>query len=206
MAGQDGWPADGGRPHGAGRDEWAHEGRSADEQWAAGGGWPPGAGMPADEGWPADDGFDDDDDMAPYPLTYERDDFDAADSQPAAPPRAALGTVAACGLSRPDSADADPRHGLTDGDRQSRRGRHAGARPPGADAATAGRRPSWTGQDPGLPGEDPADWAAGGTRRGGRRWLIPAGIVVAGAAVGATAVLLTGGHPGARAARAPAAS
>ena len=37
--------------------------------------------------------------------------------------------------------------------------------------------------------------SGGGGRRRGRRWLIPAGIVVAGAAVGATAVLLTSGHP-----------
>src|ERR1700722_2936966 len=85
----DGRTADGGRPA---PDGWAHEGRSADEQWAAGGGWPPGAGMPADGGWPAHDGFDDgfvdDDDMAPYPLTYERDDFDAVDSRPADSSRA----------------------------------------------------------------------------------------------------------------------
>ena len=42
---------------------------------------------------------------------------------------------------------------------------------------------------------DSGGGARRGASRGGRRWLIPAGIVVAGAAVGATAVLLTSGHP-----------
>jgi hypothetical protein len=41
---------------------------------------------------------------------------------------------------------------------------------------------------------DPAD-AGGGRAPGGRRWLIPAGIVAVAAALGGAAVLLTGGHP-----------
>jgi hypothetical protein len=49
-----------------------------------------------------------------------------------------------------------------------------------------------------LRDEDPADWADGATRRGARRWLLPAVVMVAGAAVGAAAVLLTSGHPGTR--------
>ncbi len=48
--------------------------------------------------------------------------------------------------------------------------------------------------------EEWADWDLEGPGRvhgrGGRRWLIPAGIAVAAAAVGAGAVLLTGSHPG----------
>jgi hypothetical protein len=66
--------------------------------------------------------------------------------------------------------------------------------PPVSEAAPAG----WTGPDSGLPEEDLAGWADGATRRGGRRWLLPAGVAVAGAVVGAAAVLLTGGHPAAQ--------
>ena len=50
--------------------------------------------------------------------------------------------------------------------------------------------PSWLTDRQGT--EDPAN-AGGGRPRGGRRWLIPAGIVAA-AALGGAAVLMTGGH------------
>jgi hypothetical protein len=55
-----------------------------------------------------------------------------------------------------------------------------------------------------VPGEFPGDWAGADhgrrhkerARRDGRRWLVLAGVVVAGAAVGAAAVLLADGSPG----------
>jgi hypothetical protein len=57
--------------------------------------------------------------------------------------------------------------------------------------------PAWPGQVPGAAGD--WEYEGGGRRGGARRWLIPAAVVVAGAAVGAGAVLLTSGHPGGQA-------
>ena len=97
----------------------------------------------------------------------------------------------------PDPAGSgDPDTKILDGDDAGERA--PGTRPRGTggrgypDAAAAD---GWPGGDLGLPGDDPADWAAGRSGRGGRRWLIVAGVVVAGAGVGAAAVLLTSGHP-----------
>ena len=192
------WPAQDGWPDGhdsAAQDGWpAHEGRPADGQWAADGGWPPGGGMTPDGGWQADDGWDEDpEDIAPYPLTYERDDFAAVAPSPAEPSRAPW---------EPWPPAPYPAE-LTDADTKLWAGDEAGEQVPGRPRSGApgrGRRDGGAaaegaGQDLGLPGAAPSDWAGGGARRGGRRWLIPGGIVVAGAAVGATAVLLTSGHP-----------
>jgi hypothetical protein len=169
--------------------------------WPAGDAWPADGEWPARDEWPAEDGWDDDEAMTPYPLTYERDDFVAADEQPpaAAGPPWDPWPPAPYAAGRSDFAgrsDADTKV-LTGDDARERapgaRPREAAGRPiPGTPAATG-----WTGRDLGLPGDDPEDWAAAGTRRGGRRWLVLAGVVVAGAGVGAAAVLLTGGHPSA---------
>ena len=45
-------------------------------------------------------------------------------------------------------------------------------------------------------GQETPDWAAavGRHRRGGRRWLVPAGVVTGAAVAGAAAIALTGGH------------
>jgi hypothetical protein len=153
-------------------------GRSADEREADRSG-------PADASPPADD--DDWDDDVPYPLTYERDTFYAAPAQSAPPAREAQ-----------EPWVPGPRPG-----------------PPG-DAAPDRPGRGWPypdRPDPAVP--DPAaeawaDWELGprdrGRRRdqGGRRWLLPAAVAAAAAALGATAVLLTTGHPGS--ARTPAAA
>jgi len=113
----------------------------------------------------------DDPDAALYPLTYERDPFVEADPAPPRPrqpwPRAP----------RPDGLVAP---GLFSGG-----GRNAAtvAADPGEDYATE----EW-GLPPGGPG------GRDGREQGGRRWLLPAGIAVAGVAVGASAILLFGGH------------
>jgi hypothetical protein len=167
--------------------------------WPAGDGWPADA-WPADGGWPArderpaEDGWDDDEAMTPYPLTYERDDFVADGQEPAA----------AADASQPWPPAPYPA-GLSDADTKVLGGDGGGEQAPGArPRGTAGRGTAgtaapagWTDWDLGLPGSDPADWAAGGARRGGHRLLLLAGVVVAGAGVGAAAVLLTSGHPGA---------
>jgi hypothetical protein len=192
-----GWPADGGY---ATQDAW-HDAPSPDAIRApADGGYP-------DETWPATgDGWDDDEAMETYPLTYERDDFVGA----APPPTPARAPWEHAPWEQwpppPDPAgpgDADTKV-LSRDVRQPAPPAQAPTAPPLAaaghateDTAGAGR---WTGRDLGLAGDDQEDWIAGG--RGGRfgsgrRWLIPAGVVVAGAAVGAAAVLLTGGHPAA---------
>jgi hypothetical protein len=166
--------------------------------WPAGYAWPADA-WPADGGWPArderpaEDGWDDDEAMTPYPLTYERDDFVADGQEPAA----------AADPSQPWPPAPYPA-GLSDADTKVLGGDDGGEQAPGARPGTAGRGTAgtaapagWTDWDLGLPGDDPADWAAGGTRRGGHRLLLLAGVVVAGAGVGAAAVLLTSGHPAA---------
>jgi hypothetical protein len=218
-AGDGAWPALDEWPAGEGRAA-APGGRRPDEGWPADGqwspaadwppaaGWPPGEDGPADEGWPpAGDGWDDEDGTAPYPLTYERDDFVTAEPQPAAPaaparepwePRLPAPSPAGPGDAGPGGPALDEPGGRR---WTARWGEAAGGGRRGAEAAAG----AWTGQDPGLPDEDlaaggpgeedPAEW---GTGPGGRRWLIPAGLAVAGAAVGAAAVLLIGGHPGAQ--------
>jgi hypothetical protein len=133
--------------------------------------------------------------MTPYPLTYERDDFVADGQQPAAAADASRPWPPAPYPAGPGDADTEV---LADGDGGEQapgaRPRRAGVRGSAGTAPPAG----WTDWDLGLPGDDPADWAAGGgTRRGGHRLLLLAGVVVAGAGVGAAAVLLTSGHPAA---------
>jgi hypothetical protein len=204
---RDGWPADGEWPAhdespaadgDSARDAWpAPEGWSPDNQRSSTGAWPPGAGTSADEDRP-DDGWDDDEGTAPYPLTYERDDYATAGPQPAAPP-VEDSWEPWPPVSRPEGLNVSDQRGLpadypTEQARATRRSETAWRGRPDAGAAPAG----WTGQDPGLPEEDLADWADGASRRGGRRWLLPAGVAVVGAAVGAAAVLLTGGHAGAQ--------
>src|ERR1700761_9647349 len=77
---QDGWPSDGG----AAEDPWAaNRGRPAHERWSPAMPEPPGDSW-ADDEW-ADDEWDDDG-TAPYPITYERDDFVMLDPEPTAPP------------------------------------------------------------------------------------------------------------------------
>jgi hypothetical protein len=101
----------------------------------------------------ADDGGPDGDDRtAPYPLTYERDEFFAPSAPPAAPPRESYHPWP------PAPYPAFLRNA---------------ARDPGERADSGGRAPR------------------------ARGWLVLAGIVAVAATVGASAVLLKGGHPGA---------
>ena len=202
-----GRPTDGG--HDAPRPSWAAGAAYPPDQPddAGGGAWPAGDAWPADGGWPtrdespAGDGWDDDEAMTPYPLTYERDDFVAADEQPPA----AAGPPWDPWPPAPYAAGRSDYAGRSDTDTKVLTGDDARERAPGARPREGAGRPvpgtpaatGWTGRDLGLPGDDPEDWAAAGTRRGGRRWLVLAGVVVAGAGVGAAAVLLTSGHPGA---------
>jgi len=186
---QDGWPADDGR---AAENAWAaHQGLIADERRSPAEGWPPGGDRSPDTGWPADDGWDGDDGTAQYPITYERDDFAVADPQPAGEAREPWEPWPPAPFpGEPREADASGPAGYDTGGQAQGAWRRGTAGRQDTEAAATG----WTGRDLGLPGE--ADWAGGGARRGGRRWLIPAGIVVAGAAVGAAAVVLNSGHPG----------
>jgi hypothetical protein len=109
---------------------------------------------PDDEIWLADGrqsaGPGGDDGTAPYPLTYERDEFFAPPSPPAAPPRESYHPW-----------------------------------PPAPYPAFLRNAAQDTRERTGSDGRAPR----------GRRWLVLAGIVVAAATVGASAVLLKGGHP-----------
>jgi hypothetical protein len=215
----DGWPGDeaaagqwtGG---GAAGDPWAaNRRRPAEERWS------PGGGRPAAEGWPPDDDWDeDDDDTAPYPLTYERDDFTALGPEPAAPPPQvpwepwppapypdtagapeppdALAAAAGAGAPGGAASGSWPDDDAGQAGNGRRRGAARRERRRARAAATG-----WPEAEPGLPAEAVPDWASLGRSRragrdhGNRRWLILAGLAVTGAAVGAAAVLIGGGHP-----------
>ena len=189
-----------------------------DEHWAAGESWPPSADASSPgAGWPSGDAWDDDEDEddAPYPITYERDDLTAAPPPPPpppppawpAPPDAPRGQWSAApspvSHEAPNAhgAPPDPGTGPESGGQWHddwQAGFEGLGRPDAADADAG-----WPGPEP-APGEFDEDWADGGRRRaGGRRWLVLAGIVVAGAAIGAGAVLLTNGSPGSQATPSP---
>jgi hypothetical protein len=206
----DGWPAD----DGTAENPWPADGQwppgenlSADENWAAG------KDSAADDGWSADDGWvdDEDEDLGPYPITYERDTFAELDPGQAAPaatpwepwppvPYPGDSSVSAAPGTTGDPGGVDPAAWADAGSEGAAPGgRWRGLRR----TATTAAEPGWPDAELGQPDEAFADWADGdGVRptrqgRGGRRWPIPAGVAVAGAAVGVAAVLLTGGHPGA---------
>jgi len=202
---RDGWPTAGEWPA---QGEWAaddpaRDAWSAPQGWApnsrppSAGAWPPGGDTSPDEDWP-DDGWDEGEGTAPYPLTYERDDYPTVAPQPAAPPGDDQWEPWPPAPRPEGHGDADPSglaaDHLAERARETRRIETARRGRPGSEAAPA----NWTGQDSGLPEADLADWADGATGRGGRRRLLPVGVAVAGAAVGAAAVLLTGGHPAAQ--------
>jgi len=189
----------------------------ADEHWAAGEEWRPSADASPGEGWQPRDAWDDDEDedegTAPYPITYERDDLAVAPPPPVPPPPAWPTPPDAQrepwpAAPYPVSHEAPGAHGappdLDTGSApggQWRDGWQAGFEGLGRpDAAGAGA--GWPGAEPAAEpalGEFDEGWAGRaphGARRGGRRWLILAGVVVAGAAVGAASVLLAEGSPG----------
>src|SRR5262249_32262289 len=148
--------------------------REAATQSGAGGGpgggaaddfWAPGDRWPAEGDWPAEDNGVDEV-TAPYPITYERDA--AYEPWPPAP--------------------------------------YPSQRDTAVDWAERAER--WSDSDD--PGTGDFYLPGGGARRGrrgrlapsrprrghaGPRWLIPAGVIVLAAATGASAILLTGGHP-----------
>jgi hypothetical protein len=187
----------------------------ADNGWTRDDHWPA-------DGWPRDDGLggagpaeaEAGESTGPYPITYERDAYIETGAGPARPARnedyepwppppypdepgnregtAVLADDAAAAghAKRTDNPASGP---YDDAPRQA--AAWPGRRGPGV-AGHAG--PS---QVPGDPGEDWGYEGDGGRRGGARRWLIPAGVVVAGAAVGASAVLLTSGRPGGQAAQ-----
>lgn len=222
----------------------------------------PGAeGYPDAEGWPGHDGAPYESQAAPYPLTYERDDFDGRPVGPTegparpwqAGPRRAAARPTSPGRAvpqRPGPRQTAPwqatpptyqfggglyvggqpgyvdEHGYTGG---RRAGAPYPAEPWSADysSGTSGSRDSagtsrrnsagtmrplypdrysysqadeepWLddSRGPRLDGPwwDPDSWP------GWQRWLIPVGVAVLAAAIGAALVLLTGMHPGASAA------
>ena len=180
----------------------------ADEHWAAGEDSPPSADANPDEGWQPGDAWDDDEDedSAPYPITYERDDLTAAPPPPTwpTPPDAPRDREPWPAAPYPVSHEAPDGHGAPPDldvepapSGQWRDGWQAGFEGLGRSAA-GGAAAGWAGAGP-TPGEFDEGWdgrAPHSARRGGRRWLVLAGIVVAGAAVGAAAVLFAERSPG----------
>ena len=211
---------------------------------------------PREAGWPAGDGYAgndgepyDDPAAAPYPITYERDDFNghppwsAGPQRPAPPappgpwqpgpprpwqpgprrgaPRQEDPRPTSPGRAmpqRPDprqagtwqtgpwSAAAERPAPLLTGGRgyAGRRGSAGTGGRHSADPMRAFRPGTQPGEEPWLdahrepaldgPWWDPDSWPDW------RRWLIPVGVAVLAAAIGAALVLLTGIHPGASAA------
>jgi hypothetical protein len=212
----DGWPD--GRD-GSPENPWppSDDGWSTDDGWAGDGERLPASGWPADDAWA--DGDDEDEDGAPYPLTYERDDFAGPGPEQSVPPPAPWepwppvpypGDSGDPQVPATPGITGDPEggHAATWADDDSE-GRAPGGRLRGLRRGRAGTPAAADGSpgaEFGLPGAAPGDWADGGggraswyagQGRGGRRWLLPAGIAVAGAAVGVATILLTSGHPAA---------
>jgi hypothetical protein len=180
-------------------------------------GWPDNGGWPGADGYPG--GSEPYDPPDAYPITYERDGFEGRASLPAAPPPDVTPPYAPW----PDAAEPSDRFGgeppanrwnppppaddlgAPDRTRVLYPGRPPGHpdggvsyRPPGRPGgwrtpAGAPRQPSgpWPEGDEGQWDREPAD-------RG--RWLIPAALAVAGAAVGAAIVMFALGHAHAHAA------
>ena len=167
----------------------ARDDGTPDDPWLAGYARSPGdsaaagdGGSPGDDGWPADD---------PWPADngWTRADPPPRDGWPADgwPADGGLtgGGLTGGGLADEDEGESTALYPITY------------ERDPYAAADAGPARPSL--DDGYEPGEDWGYQGDGGRRGGARRWLIPAGVVVAGAAVGAAAVLLTSGHPGGKA-------
>ncbi len=170
---RDGWPADSSQPA---RDTWpAHEGWAPAEGWPAPGDVPANADWPAEDNWEqADEGWDDGEYEAPYPLTYERDDFAVSDPSPPAPPPRQ--PTPPCrqpvrgnrGRRRPAQTGTRTRAAQTTTTAMACRRPAAGTACPGTGDVAQRRRPAdGRARDPGLPSDDPADWTARGNRRGG---------------------------------------
>jgi hypothetical protein len=142
--------------------------------------------------YPGDDADPDDPQDAPYPLTFERDDFDGAGSRSAAswveapPPPPPPPTPPP--PSQPWPAAADPFE-LFDGDPYVRR----------ADTTRAPNLDAQAGEEPWLADLRGPRWEPE-ARSGRPRLLFPAVVAAVGAVIGVTLVLLTSGHPSAPAA------
>jgi hypothetical protein len=159
---------------------------------------PDAAGWADEGGWPGADGYPGGaeayDPPTAYPITYERDAFEGRGSLPAASRPGA----SAPSSPWPDAPDPADRFGLGPPANQWR--------PPPPPADGFGLGPSANRWRPPPP---PADerWREGGERwpQGGQeewdddgpdrgRWLIPAAVAVAGAAIGAAIVMFALGH------------
>jgi hypothetical protein len=180
---------------------------------SASGYFPDQAGWPDNGGWPGADGYpggsESYDPPDAYPITYERDGFEGRASLPAAPPPYAPWPDAAepgggfggepptdqwrppppvGDLGAPDGTRVlypGQQPGYPDGGVSYRRpARPGGRRTPTGAAWQPGGGP-WPEGDEGEWDREPADL---------RRWLIPAALAVAGAAVGAAIVMFALGH------------
>jgi hypothetical protein len=134
----------------------------------------------------------DDPGALPYPLTYERDEFAPDRPEPAAPWPAAPAAAdpAADRAWAPWPAAPDPVGYAGDDQQQPPPDGRGGRRTPRAFAPMDGQ----SYDEPWLADEPGGRWRSAGSGR--RRWLIPVGVAVAGAAIGTGAVLLGSGHSG----------
>jgi hypothetical protein len=175
-------------------------------------GWPDNGGWPGADGYPG--GSEPYDPPDAYPITYERDGFEGRASLPAAPPPDVTTPYAPW----PDAAEPSERFGgeppanqwtppppvddlgapdrtrvlypgqqpgYPDGGVSYRPPGRPGGRPTPAGSAWQPGGGPWPEGDDGEWGREPADRP---------RWLIPAALAVAGAAVGAAIVMFALGH------------
>jgi hypothetical protein len=199
---------------------WSYDsGQPASSGQPANAAWPEETGWPADGGWPDADGYAGSgeayDPPAEYPITYERDAFEGRGPLPAT----AAADVAAPSYSppsypapsysppsyspRPDAHDPGDRFGG-----EPRANRWRPPPPPAGDLGASNRTQVLYPDPPAVPGTrsgpawqpDGGPWRQDddGARDDGpaarRRWLIPVGLAVAGAAVGAAIVMFALGH------------
>jgi hypothetical protein len=200
------WSDGAGRPDNAGwlgGSGWSgNPGQPDNSGWQGDAGWPGDVAQPEQAGWPDADGYRGDgeayDPPDAYPITYERDEFEGRASGPVEAPTRSFWPPA------PDPAD--------------RFGSDPSVQPPWRPAAREPWRPGgdagppfgppppprsepWSRGDPPRPqGDAPwpqdaeAEWDDEEAPDDRWRWLIPASLAVAGAAVGAAIVVFALGH------------
>jgi hypothetical protein len=178
-------------------------GWSGDASWPGDAGWPGDVAQPEQAGWPNADGYPGDgeayDPPTAYPITYERDEFEGRASGPVEAPTRSFWPQA------PDPADrfgSDPsgqRQQWRPADREPwRPGGDAGPPfgpppPPHAGPWSRGGPPPSQGGAP-WPQDAEEEWDDAEAPDDRWRWLIPASLAVAGAAVGAAIVVFALGH------------
>jgi hypothetical protein len=177
-------------------------GWAGDAAWSGDAGWSGNPGQPDSAGWPIAVGYPDDgeayDPPTAYPITYERDEFEGRASGPVEAPTRSFWPQAADPADRFDNDPSAQPQWRPAAREPWRPGGDAGPPvgpppPPPAEPWSRGGPPQPQQGAP-WPADDEGGWDDEGAPDDRWRWLIPASLAVAGAAVGAAIVVFALGH------------